>query len=216
MFRALGLLSDSKVRTEAPTIRFRTPRTPTTSPSGPHHLRTMHHRPMRWGGGTIVRGAPILRFFGHSALVRFTRRTVPVILSSIKFRSLNVPLSFHGRATLSTLPRTVNSRISVPMPTPRRAPYNPPRGSPIRNPHSNSPGRFRASCSQWSDLTATIFAPPSPRLHSRCRGGQLPRPLCTHVVPLLLRAHTASASGSPSPHAAGRHLAAQTGGLLLR
>jgi len=127
--------------------------------------------------------------------------------------SLNVPLSFHGRATLSTLPRTVNSRISVPMPTPRSAPYNPPRGSPIRNPHSNSPGRFRASCSQWSDLTATIFAPPSPRLHSRCRGGQLPRPLCTHVVPLLLRAHTASASGSPSPHAAGRHLAAQTGGL---
>ena len=122
--------------------------------------------------------------------------------------------SFVSRSRYSVLfSRTVNSRISVPMPTPS-APYNPPRGSPITL--SNSPGRFRASCFQWSDLTATIFAPPSPRLHSRCRGGQLPRPLCTHVVPLLLRVHTASASGSPSPHAAGRHLAAQTGGLLLR
>ena len=50
MFRALGLLSDSKVRTEAPTIRFRTPRTPTTmadhipirtsSPS--HHAPSTH------------------------------------------------------------------------------------------------------------------------------------------------------------------------------
>ena len=36
------------------------------------------------------------------------------------------------------------------------------------------------------------------------------------VVALWLRVHTVSACGSHSPHAAGRRLAAQTGGLLIR